>query len=109
MDLMDARTVGTTRRQRLLASGLQVAAAFLLFTGAATLFAVTLVDSDVLDYREGAAADVARWFVRMGETARVDPLTWYVPRILMLVGVVGLLALIAHRIERDEPPRRPFD
>jgi formate hydrogenlyase subunit 3/multisubunit Na+/H+ antiporter MnhD subunit len=106
---MDARTVGSTRRQRLLAAGLQVAAAFILFTGAATLFAVTLVDSDVLEYREGAAADVARWFVRMGEAAAADPLTWYVPRILVLVGSVGLLVYIAHRFERDEPLRRPFD
>ena len=106
---MDARTVGTTRRQRRLAAGLQAAAVFILFTGAASLFAVTLVDSDVLDHREGAAADVARWFVRMGEAARVDPLTWYLPRILVLVGVVGLLVLIAHRIERDEPRQRPFD
>ena len=109
---MDGRAVGPTGRQRLLAAGLQAAAAFILFIGAATLFAVTLVDDDALDYREsvgGSAGFVTRWFVGMSETAGADPLAWYVLRVLTLVGSVWLLLFVAHRIERDDLPRRPFD
>jgi hypothetical protein len=99
-----------TRGSRLLAAGLQVSAAFALLVGTAFLFAVALVDSDVLEYAEyrgGAAAEIMRAFVRMSESAAAAPLTWYPPKILALAVIIGLLLLAAHRLEPSQP-RLPF-
>lgn len=100
-----------TRRVRLLAAALQVAAASVFLVGTAALFAVALVDSDVLEYaeRSGAAPEVMRAFVRVGESAAAAPLTWYPPRIFVLAVIIGLLLLAAHRIEPADRRRLPFD
>jgi hypothetical protein len=99
-----------TRRVRLLAATLQVAAASVFLVGTAALLAVALVDGDVLEYaeRDGAALEIMRAFVRMGESAAGAPLTWYPPRIFALAVIIGLLLLAAYRVEPADRRRLPF-
>jgi hypothetical protein len=100
-----------SRGLRLLAAALEAGAATVFLVGTTTLFSVSLVDSDVLEYREfrdGAAPEIMRSFVRMSESAAAAPMTWYLPRVFALVAVIGLLLLAAHRIEPHEPHRLPF-
>jgi hypothetical protein len=106
--VVNAQASGPPRWAGVLAATLQIGAGIMLIVGSAALFTVALVDSDVLEYREGTALDIARWFVQAGEAAAADPLRWYAPRILTLVGVIAVMLVLAHRIEPDEVSRGPF-